>query len=182
MTRRYSFLREGVLSSLCPCLAACGPVQQEDDRGGFESSGVTGDAECAAECDWAQRCAGPAVISPTREECIATCRARWGTAPVYRADLFEAFASCFQTLACGVSNDACVNQLVVTPPPADDPRVQACLAQHEACDATGTSFRDDRCGIRPVLIVSAQTAFDLCVSKACGEIAACVDAVLGRTD
>jgi hypothetical protein len=182
MTTHPSPFFTRLLSSLCLCLAACSPKEKKDDAGGFESDGVTADAECAAECDWEQRCPDPPVTAPTREECIASCSARWGTAPVYRADLLDALAGCFRTLACGVSNDTCVNQLVITPPPANDPQVKACLAQHDACDTAGTSFRDDLCSIRPLLIASAQTAFDICVSKACGEIAACIDAAVGRTE
>ena len=180
MTRRHSFLLTRVLSGLCLCLLACGPEDEKDEGGGYESDGVTADAECAAECDWEQRCPDPP--SPTREECIAACGARWGTAPAYRADLFDALVSCFQTLACGASNDTCINQLVVTPPPADDPQVKACLAQHDACNATGASFWDDLCGMRPLLIDSAQAAFDLCMGQACAEIQACIDTVVGRTE
>ncbi len=181
MTSSTPFLLTRVLSGLCLCLVACGPEKKDDD-GGFRSAGVTADTACAAECNRQQRCPDPAVTPPTPEECIATCRARLGTAPAYRSDVIDALGGCYQTLACGAGDD-CSSQavLVVTSSPENDPQVKACLAQQQACATAGTPFVADLCRTRLMLIPSAQTAFDVCLSKACAEIAACIDTVVGRT-
>jgi hypothetical protein len=170
MTRR-PFLLTCILSSWC---LSCGPEQKKDD------GGVTPETACVALCDYELRCPDPALTSPSRDECITSCRANSGTAPVYRKDVVDVLVGCYPTLACDVDNDTCINQAAFSSG-ANDPGVRACLARHEDCDATGTSFWDDLCPVRLLLITSAQGAFDLCMSKACGEIEACINAVAGRT-
>ena len=130
---------------------------------------------CQAICGRQQHCAADGgAVDPT---CFQSCIAF--SPHIYRDEALATMRDCYQTLACGTSDDECMTRAVVQADPnwQQNAEIQSCLANHAACDASGVvGFVSDACVLFPILTDAAHAAFSACFQKVCDLVQACLDA------
>lgn len=148
-------------------------------NGGGDGSTVTMADLCQAICGRQQRCA--TASSPVDPACVQNCMADGPAPGICRNDSLATMRDCFQTLACGTSDDECTVRAVAQADPnwQQNAEIQSCLAMHAACDASGVGgFVSDTCVLLPILTDAAHLAFSACFQKACALVQACLDAAM----
>ena len=166
----------------------------EGDAGGPTSStnGSTGFGRyIAAYCKRAHAC------GQTVSDCDDTgvprstgeMTGKLGKAPL-RAEVFDAFAQCFEQAACRKFDEVCAAKVFQDLGGTTHPAYGACKAKADACRACdgqsapcsdGNSpggFGLDQCELFGALTVDAQKRALSCLEKGCGEAAECVRGVL----
>jgi hypothetical protein len=91
--------------------------------------------------------------------------ARW------RESYWTGITGCFNTLACGQSDDMCMTNLTYGDPAyPETPEVKACLVHQAECK----SFAEDYCMTIAVLTDEARAEAHACRDKPCGETKECL--------
>lgn len=104
------------------------------------------------------------------------CDAELGTlAGRVRADAVAVLKECFDSLACDVNDDMCLNQaLELVGADIQTPIVMQCLTKEDQCQGTPGDFRDDICATLALLIESEKTAASRCLERPCAEVPSCL--------
>jgi hypothetical protein len=133
---------------------------------------------CTAQCARSARCSASdaGVLVEDASQCDSTCDAELGTlAGKVRADAVAVIAECFDSLACGVNDDGCLNQaLQLVGATAETPIVMQCLTKEDQCQGTPGDFLDDICATLALLIESEKAAASRCLERPCDEVPSCL--------
>jgi len=135
---------------------------------------------CEAQCDRFQRC--QMNLGETHEACVADCMSDAPSEAIFKPGVLSTWAACLSRLACGVSDDSCLMEVVVSQDPnwETEPRSQACMARHQECEGigSGVSFSDDQCVAYFLCTAKVVAEVDACLGLACDQIAGCLDRTL----
>lgn len=165
--------------------SACGGEETTPSTTGAGKDGTAAAAAdwasmCTERCSWDQRCA--TADDPASDNCQANCESDATKPEVYRKDAVEVLQSCFGALGCASSDDTCFGQAIlsISADPGTNAGYQSCRARYESCAASAPgSFSDDICSHRLLLTDATQAPLDACLAGACGQVADCIDALLG---
>lgn len=161
------------------CAVACGGTTSTADEA---SSPAEIQAVCKAQCERKVRCDGSTEPVDT---CMDDCTEDvGGIAPHIRADFVRAFADCYSRLECDVNDDSCTGRALESigtsvEEAENTPDIRACIAKHEQCEDTESSFSDDVCGNMAFMVTSSRNFMAGCVEKPCAEVRRCMAPILG---
>lgn len=131
------------------------------------------------------RCQAPSLGgSDAGVSCVQNCLGKLGTVErSVRLDVARSLGTCYDGLACGVSDDGCTTAAFkaivggALDAAIHAPDVTACLAKNEACKATSTDTSvtdiDDVCAVLPLLVDEKRTELAKCFDRPCSEVTAC---------
>jgi hypothetical protein len=123
---------------------------------------------CEAQCHRLARC------EDATETSDAPCAACVATAPrpeVFRRDFVQTIIDCTERLACGDSDDGCVDEAIATvsADAASSTLAAKCLSVQDDCG----DFSDDDCTYAFAFTDAARSDFDACLSQSCEDIGPC---------
>lgn len=116
---------------------------------------------------------------------MSRCTSKLGDfATGLRSDVVAHTRECFDTLACGMSDDGCTANALAASGESVDAALHAsdvkrCLDMSKQCAGTEGAFSDDTCGLLPLLVSGRRAALARCFEGDCSAVAPCLKAEFG---
>jgi hypothetical protein len=158
----------GVLLALPACSGS-----SDDSRGNGGPTGAATEADvvasCDAICDRRTRCD---LEEPEDPPCQPDCLRESADPRFMRGDVLRGLSDCYSELACGESDDRCLDRVVtvLVPDFMSSPLLDQCVEVQDQCGG----FSDDSCAYAIIFTDAGKARLQDCLNETCELVAGCI--------